>query len=123
MGRVLLILFFILIAGYGLDFLFTYNQRLAIEASEQDASADEAVADASPQNFNETGTLVFYPNNVGPVPYLFYRDAKGRVVSKALVFPSPASVGGSWSGSRISVTGDLVFEHVVVARATYISGP
>lgn len=74
--------------------------------------------------FNETGTLVFYPNNVGPVPYLFYQDYAGHTVAKALTFSDalPASFS-SWAGARVAVTGVLDSEHVVVSRIAYLAAP
>lgn len=74
--------------------------------------------------FSTTGTLVFYPNNVEPVPYIFYQDTNGRTVAKALTFPngSPSDIS-SWTGARIAVEGMLDSEHVIVSRITYISGP
>lgn len=75
-------------------------------------------------DFNEIGTLVFYPNNVGPVPYIFYQDQRGNTTAKALTFPgaTPANFS-SWTGARISVTGTLDKEHVVVSRIVYTSAP
>lgn len=74
--------------------------------------------------FSEVGTLVFYPNNVGPVPYLFYKDESDRTVAKALVFTtrSPNDLS-SWSGARISVVGYVAGEHVDVIESHYVSGP
>jgi hypothetical protein len=74
--------------------------------------------------FNETGTLVFYPNNVGPVPYLFYQDARGTTVAKALIFDVlPPTDFSSWTGARISVSGIVDREHVIVSRVAYVAAP
>lgn len=74
--------------------------------------------------FDQVGTLVFYPNNVGPVPYLFYQNEKGQVVAKALVFDLlPSTNLSSWSGARIEVVGIIDREHVMVSRIAYIAAP
>lgn len=75
--------------------------------------------------WSATGTLVFYPNNIGlPVPYLYYQDQGGRTATKALTFPDgPPSGFSSWGGSRVSVVGTLEQEHVAVSRISYISAP
>ncbi|MDB5244581.1 MAG: hypothetical protein JWN18_451 [Parcubacteria group bacterium] len=74
--------------------------------------------------FVQTGTLIFYPNNVGPVPYLMYANQKGVTVSKALVLVGGDSLDLShWTGARVSVTGVVVDEHVVVSSLLYLSGP
>lgn len=74
--------------------------------------------------FDEVGTLVFYPNNVGPVPYLFYTDARGTLLSKALdVSDLPPTDFSSWSGGRVEVIGRLVAEHVVVTQLVYLAPP
>lgn len=96
---------------------------VAIESSAQSAAVLEGVV-ATPESFNETGTLVFYPNNVGPVPYLFYQDQNGHTIAKALTFSNmmPANFS-SWTGARVSVTGTLTNEHVAVSHIAYISAP
>lgn len=87
------------------------------------AAVSEAF-EPSPQAFYETGTLVFYPNNVRPVPYLFYQDARGTTVAKALVFAAlPLTNFSSWTGSRIAVAGILEHEHVLVSHITYLDPP
>lgn len=123
MGRIISIAFFIIIAIYAFAVFTTHRENLVIEPATQSASVFEAMS-AIPTNFNETGTLVFYPNNVGPVPYLFYQDRNGRTVAKTLVFSdaSPDNFS-SWSGAHISVTGKIIAEHVVVSSIAYISGP
>jgi hypothetical protein len=74
--------------------------------------------------FSAVGTLTFYPNNVRPVPYLFYQNGNGDTVSKALVFKDESSEKYSnWTGARVSVTGYVELEHVVVTSITHISGP
>lgn len=123
MGRMISIVLFVVIVGYVLDIATTYRESIAYEPSAQSASVLEAI-NAISTNFDETGTLVFYPNNVGPVPYLFYQDQNGHTVAKALVFPdtTPADFS-SWTGAHISVTGRLDGEHVVVSSITHISAP
>lgn len=123
MGRALSILFFILIVGYAFNIATTYNQKLVFDSVTQSALVIEEVDDIL-EDFNETGTLVFYPNNVGPVPYLFYQDQKGHTVAKALTFSNSSPVGfSSWSGAHVSVTGERNGEHVVVSNITFISAP
>lgn len=79
---------------------------------------------AAPTAFSATGTLVFYPNNVEPVPYIFYQDSNGRTGAKALTFPAgPPADFSSWTAAHISVEGTRNQEHVVVSRITYLSGP
>lgn len=74
--------------------------------------------------FYQEGTLVFYPNNVGPVPYLFYQDARGTTVAKALVFGAlPLTDFSSWTGARVAVSGELEREHVLVREITYLDPP
>jgi len=74
--------------------------------------------------FSEIGTLVFYPNNVGPVPYIFYQDASGVTVAKALTFAVlPMTDFSTWSGARVAVTGIVDHEHVVVTRISYLAPP
>ncbi len=98
-------------------------RNLAVEPARQPAAAVQAIATSS-EDFNETGILVFYPNNVGPVPYLLYQNPNGRTLSKALTFPAaPPDALSSWAGARVSVTGHLKYEHVVVSRITHILPP
>lgn len=124
MGRIISIVFLIVIAIYTFAAFTTHQGNLTIvEPSTQSASVFAAVSAIS-IDFNETGTLVFYPNNVGPVPYLFYQDRGGHTVAKALVFPASSPDNfSSWTGAHISVTGHVTNEHVVVSSITYISGP
>lgn len=124
MGRALFILFMVSIIGYVLMAVVAtpYND-VAIERPTQSAPVLETVT-TMPRDFNETGTLVFYPNNIGPVPYLFYQDQKGVTVAKALIFPNTTpSDFSSWTGARVFVTGSLTDEHVSVSRIVYISAP
>lgn len=114
---------FIVLLGYALTFGVSYKGNLASGFSTQSAPLLEAVEPGS-ADFSETGTLVFYPNNLGPVPYLFYQNQSGHAVAKALVFPdSPPGNFSSWTGAHISVTGQVVAEHVVISTIAYLSGP
>jgi len=124
MGRIISIVLFVIVVGYALDIAATYQQTLAIESSSPQSASVLGALNTIPSDFNETGTLAFYPNNVGPVPYLFYQDSDGRTVAKALAFPegSPADFS-SWSGAHVSVTGYSNSEHVVVSTITYLSAP
>lgn len=121
MWRILFIA--IIIVGFALTFSTLHNESLAKEPLIENVLI--LVTDSTnPIDFRQTGTLVFYPNNVGPVPYLFYTDQRGGTAAKALVFPdSLQNDYSSWSGARISVTGTTVAEHVVVDTITYLSGP
>ena len=115
--------FLILLAASAFTAFSAYRENLSIESPSQLASTLVAVEVIS-ADFNETGTLVFYPNNVGPVPYLFYQDQSGHTMAKALVFPdSSPDDFSSWSGAHISVIGKIVAEHVVVSSIAYIAGP
>lgn len=98
-------------------------RNLAVVPTRQPAAVAPAVATSS-EDFNEIGTLVFYPNNVAPVPYILYQNPNGRTLSKALVFPvSPPAALTSWAGARVSVAGHVEHEHVVVSRITYVLPP
>lgn len=125
MGRIISVVLVIVIIGYLLAFITTRRETSAITSSPstQGVSVLDAV-NALPRQFSESGTLAFYPNNVGPIPYLFYQDQAGRTVAKALSFPdfSPTDFS-SWSGGHVFVTGRLEKEHVVVSDITYLSGP
>lgn len=82
------------------------------------------IAATSTETFHESGTLAFYPNNVGPVPYLLYVNGKGTTVSKALVFDQlPPTDFSSWIGARVDVTGIDVREHVLVRQIAYLASP
>lgn len=97
--------------------------NLAVALAPQPAALIQAVT-ATSTDFNETGTLVFYPNNVGPIPYLFYLNQSGFTSAKSLIFPDGPPVNlSSWAGARIAVTGKLNQEHVVVNRIRYVSPP
>lgn len=123
MGRILFIAAVVVVIGYVFVIATTHGTDVAIESFGQSAAVLEAVTAIS-EDFNETGTLVFYPNNVGPVPYLFYQDRVGHVVSKALVFPTgPPANFSSWSGARVSVRGHTDQEHIVVNDIVYLSAP
>jgi hypothetical protein len=74
--------------------------------------------------FTEMGTLVFYPNNMAPIPYLIYESASGQAISKALVFSAlPATDFSPWIGGRVSVTGIEDNEHVLVTQISYVGAP
>lgn len=121
--RILFLVVIVVIVGYALYLFGAHAENIAIESSGQSAAVQEAVTAIS-GDFNETGTLVFYPNNVGPVPYLFYQDRIGHTVSKALVFPTGPPINfSSWSGAHISVEGYTDQEHVVVNDIAYLSPP
>lgn len=82
------------------------------------------VTATSTDAFRAIGTLVFYPNAVGPVPYLFYVNDRGITVSKALVFDLlPPTDFSSWTGARVEVSGIDVREHVLVRRIAYVASP
>lgn len=100
---------------------------LASNTSTSTLSADASTAYATahtPSSFSQTGTLIFYPNNVGPVPYLVYTDANGRIATKALLLlrNSPNELS-AWTGAHVFVTGNVVAEHVEVASISYVSAP
>jgi|CXWL01.1.fsa_nt_gi hypothetical protein len=125
MGQLISILFVIVALFAAASFtLPNYRNNSSVQIPPQPAAVIESAAPI-PAEFSETGTLVFYPNNVGPVPYLFYQDKSGRTVAKALTFSGEYSSGvpSSWSGAHISVMGQLDNEHVVVSHLTYLSGP
>ncbi|MHB8660436.1 MAG: hypothetical protein ACYC75_00635 [Minisyncoccota bacterium] len=122
MGTIFTMLIVIIIA-YALSSSGTPAANTSVGSSMQSASAVEGTA-TIPGSFSAAGTLVFYPNNVGPVPYIFYQDQSGRTAAKALVFPDgPPTNFSSWVGARVSVTGMLDAEHVVVSHIIYVSPP
>ena len=131
MGRIILYVVTVAMIGYILTATVAYKKSAVSGVPPQSAAvvkvpdiSTSGASNANSGNFNETGTLIFYPNNVRPVPYLFYQDSRGRTVAKALVFSvSPPSGFSSWTGARISVMGRLEQEHVVVSRISYISPP
>ena len=124
MGRVIATIFVVIGLVSAAAAIYQNNEdNLAVNLYTQSSPARETAKTIS-TDFNETGTLIFYPNNVGPVPYLFYQDSKKYTAAKALVFQGSLMNNlSSWSGARISVIGYLNAEHVVVSRITYISGP
>jgi hypothetical protein len=96
---------------------------VALDTTPQTATVIEALP-LTTADFNEIGTLVFYPNNERPVPYLMYLDSSGKTVAKALVFSAlPAHDYSPWNGARVSVSGVIDREHVVVSRISYVSPP
>lgn len=109
---------------YGAQALYQGVIALTPPAALASAGASPlALAKAPPAAFSATGTLVFYPNNAVPVPYLMFQNASGNAVSKALAFENtPAGLAG-WNGARVSVTGYLQAEHVMVTNIAYVSGP
>jgi hypothetical protein len=123
MGRVIAIIFAVVGLVSATAALYQDNRDTpVVESSAQTASVLEAV-ETAPTGFSETGTLIFYPNNVGPVPYLFYQDVNGHTVARALVLPYASGVDSSWAGARVFVTGSLDNEHVAISRISYVSGP
>jgi|ERR1035437_10041701 hypothetical protein len=124
MGRLIAILFVVVGLVSAMAVLYQYNQTDSVLLLPPQTASVGAVVVSDASEFSETGTLVFYPNNVGPVPYLFYQDQNGRTVAKALTFPdSPPGNFSSWTGAHISVMGQIVAEHVVVSTIAYLSGP
>lgn len=124
MGRILSIVFIIVTIGYALAIVTMHKSTTTASVGTTATSSPGIAAVATAGNFDETGTLVFYPNNIGPVPYLFYQDASGRTLAKALVFAgSPPENFSTWSGSRIAVGGRLIHEYILVRSITYAGGP
>ena len=127
MGRAILYIFVIAAIGYLLAMYALYQKSAEQERIPQDTASPRPRTPPAPASgtFTETGTLIFYPNNAGhPVPYLFYQDERGATAAKALAFPdSPPAGFSSWVGARISVTGRLQREHVLVENLSYIAAP
>ena len=127
MGRVISVALIIIASIY--VFTVVTKREGVFLATETLPSTKAPVYDPSNSiygDFNETGTLVFYPNNIGPVPYLFYQNQSGETVSKAIIFSFPNVAPtdfSSWAGARISIIGKLDNEHVLVDRILYISAP
>lgn len=126
MGR--FIAFIYVVLGLASAAVVTYSRNpvglTPVPVQQPAAVATVISTGAAPATFSATGTLVFYPNNVKPVPYIFYQDSNGRTVAKALTFPAdPPADFSSWTAAHISVEGTRNQEHVVVSRITYLSGP
>ena len=120
MRRAISVVLIVIAAVYVFVIVTTHEESLV---TTQRVSVPEAV-NVSSIDFNATGTLVFYPNNVGSVPYLFYHDQQGRTVAKALIFSGASPTNFySWTAARISVSGTLDHEHVVVDHIAYVSAP
>jgi|SRR6185437_16366960 len=62
--------------------------------------------------FTATGTLIYYRNNVGPVPWLVYNSASGATTTKSLLFDTPIDLPPA--STTIVVSGWLEHEHVRV---------
>ncbi len=123
MGHLLFGIAIVIAVIYGAQAL--YEGSVALAPSPPPAAAVLVALAPYPQDgFAETGTLIFYPNNVGPIPYLMYQNASGKTVSKALAFQngSPTDLS-SWSGARVEVFGTVNAEHVDVTAINYLSGP
>ncbi|HCR52044.1 TPA: hypothetical protein DIV48_00150 [Candidatus Kaiserbacteria bacterium] len=123
MGRMLFLFVMAIAAAYVIvSITGAYIKGLGTRPPAQPAAVVGATA-TSP-DFNETGTLVFYPNNVAPVPYLFYQTRSGHTASKALTFTEAPPAGFfSWTGARVQVTGHAEHEHVVVTSIAHVSAP
>ncbi len=120
--RTILTILVVLIGVYILTSVVAPTTDFPAESSPGSAAVKDGAL--SQENFSATGTLVFYPNNVEPVPYVFYQDRSGETAAKALTFlDEPPANFSSWVGARISVTGRLDAEHVIVSRIVYLSPP
>ena len=118
-----LILILLLVPSVLLAMFITQVEPIVSEAYVPTISTAQITVPIT-NDFNYTGVLVFYPNNTGPVPYLFYTNARGNTESKALVFETVVTNNlSSWSGSRVAIAGALHAEHVVVSSIRYVSGP
>ncbi|MHB0865602.1 MAG: hypothetical protein ACYCZZ_00550 [Minisyncoccota bacterium] len=125
MARTFFLIVFVALSAFFISNMLTQNGEIASGVIAQQGPAASVVPTMpAAEDFSQTGTLVFSRNNVGPVPYLFYEDAKGETVAKALVFRgSPPADFSSWSAARVSITGQLDHEHVLVSSIRYLSGP
>lgn len=122
MGRIIFVV--LMLVGAIAAFSAAYHDGIVLTPATESAAALAGIEPGPAAEFSAAGTLVFYPNNVGPVPYLFYQDASGHTAARALVFPAGApSDFSSWSAGRISVAGVVEDEHVVVTSITYLGGP
>lgn len=113
----------VLVVIYGISELY-YLTVTRPSFIAQPATVSETPLAPPPTDTYLTGTLIFYPNNVGPIPYLMYKNARGATESKALVWSgrSPLDLS-SWAGGRVSVAGYIVREHMVVDSIRYLGGP
>ena len=114
MERFIVAVYIILGLASAASFLYLKSPVSPLPASTLSQPAASATASIGSKEFNVTGTLVYYPNNVGPVPYVFYQDSGGNTVTKALIFPTVSPIDSSWSGAHVSVTGTVENEHVMV---------
>lgn len=122
MKQVLLGVLIILAIVYGAEALYKINRVVALPTGSM--AAVVAIPEPATNDFSTTGTIVFYPNNVEPVPYLIYQNQNGDTVAKALTFPQgePANFS-AWIGARVMVNGYVDAEHVVVRDIAYLAGP
>ncbi len=128
MLRGILIAIYALCALSALAYLLEGNREEAQLATVAGAAAVTAIPS---DVFNETGTITYYPHNVGAeIPYLVYEPQGGGVATKALVFSDTARCRSAirtvpcpliqeeliaYFGQRfIHVEGIVVNEHVIV---------
>lgn len=128
MLRIIFIAIYAFCALSALAYLLEGNR----EEAQLAAATPAATVMALPSDvFNETGTITYYPNNVGTeIPYLVYESQGGGVATKALVFSDNALCRSTtrtvpcpliqreliaYFGQRfIHVEGVMVNEHVIV---------
>jgi hypothetical protein len=120
---IILLVLVIFVLGYSAP-ARTPAQVTVATSTEEVAAPVITISATSALAFHETGTLVFYPNNVGPVPYLFYVNDRGATVARALLFDAlPPTDFSAWTGARVDVTGIDVREHILVHQIAYIASP
>lgn len=125
MGRVILTVIVVIGIASAIAFMATNQsgQDVAASSPKNVAAVKEMAGPPPLDTFSTTGTLVFYPNNVEPVPYIFYKNSNGNTVAKALVFSGTSPINFSWNGSHVAVAGTVDNEHIIVSYITYLSGP
>ncbi len=108
-----MIYYFLFVVGAITALMINYERGLFIPTS--DVAIAAKLEPLLPEYGSEatlTGTILYYPNNVGEaVPYIRYDTASG-VMTKALLLTSGGDLPPE--GTPITVTGALEFEHVRV---------
>ena len=108
------LLTFTTVIGVSLAIRFNYAAGLTLSPANI-AISPPGMLSTTTASFAETGILIFYPNNVGPVPYLLYYDEEGNPYTKALVFAEGALSRQRYTYRAVEITGAIVHEHVNVA--------
>ena len=103
------LLVFAVLLGTAIAITINFERGLVVKSQPTEVTLNLIPYDAP---ITLTGTLIFYPNNVGLVPWIVYERPSGVIETKALVFNTPITLPPV--GSAITITGLLEYEHVRV---------